>query len=68
MNESGLGKTCVGTLSRTHLGAFSQIFSLMVTILGIVFISWQISDSRRFNKSQLLNDLQKESKDYRPMV
>jgi len=47
------------------LGIISQIAVSIVTIVGILFIAWQVSDTRRFTKSQLLNDLEKESKEYR---
>lgn len=47
------------------LAAISQIAASVVTIVGILFIAWQVSDTRRFTKSQLLNDLEKESGEYR---
>jgi hypothetical protein len=47
------------------LGIISQIAASIVTVVGILFIARQVSDTRRFTKSQLLNDLEKESKEYR---
>ncbi len=47
------------------LGIISQIAASIVTIVGILFIAWQVADTRRFTRSQLLNDLEKESKEYR---
>lgn len=47
------------------LAIISQIASSVVTVFGVLFIAWQVSDTRRFTKSQLLNDLEKDSKDYR---
>ena len=49
----------------TSVSTISQTAASVVTIVGILFIAWQVSDSRRFTKSQLLNDLEKESKEYR---
>jgi len=47
------------------LGTISQIAASFVTVAGILFIARQVSDTRRFTKSQLLDDLEKESKEYR---
>ncbi len=49
----------------TVVSTVSQAAASVVTIVGILFIAWQVSDTRRFTKSQVLNDLEKESKEYR---
>jgi hypothetical protein len=47
------------------VSTISQIAASVVTIVGILFIAWQVSDTRRFTKSQLLNELEKGSNEYR---
>jgi len=49
----------------TVAGAISQIVGSVVAALGIIYIALQIRDARRFTRAQLLNELEKESKDYR---
>ncbi len=49
----------------TFIATISEIVASAVTMAGIVFIAWQVSDTRRFTKSQLLNELQRDSKEYR---
>lgn len=45
--------------------AIGQIISSIVAIVGILYIARQVRDTRRFTRSQLLNELEKESRDHR---
>ena len=47
------------------LAAVSQMVASVVAIVGIVYIARQVADTRRFTRAQLLNQLEKESSDYR---
>ena len=46
-------------------GSVSQIISSVVAIAGIIYIALQVRDTRRFTRSALLNELDKESRDHR---
>ena len=47
------------------VAAISQVVASVVAIVGIIYIARQVADTRRFTRGQLLNELEKESGDYR---
>jgi len=47
------------------VGSISQIIGSVVAIIGIIYIAFQVRDTRRFTRSALLNELEKESRDHR---
>lgn len=47
------------------LGALAEIIGSIVSMIGIIYISIQVRDTRRFTRSQVINELEKESRDHR---
>ena len=50
------------------VGSISQIIGSAVAIIGIIYIALQVRDTRRFARSALLNELEKESRDHRRAI